>query len=52
MLQVYLVHTEDIDPFFKGKDVMLSAEIVDKDGTLLEKWTEYNIPGQSLLTNI
>ena len=43
---MYLAHTEDVDPFYKGLGFMMSVDIVDTEGTTIEQWTEYTIAGK------
>lgn len=43
--KVYLAHTEDIGPVAKDLGIMLTVEIKGENGSILENWTDYYIPG-------
>jgi hypothetical protein len=45
ILKVYLAHTEDIAPIAKDLGIMLTVEIKGDNGSILENWTDYYIPG-------
>ncbi len=40
------MHTEDIDPFYTDKALVMSVDIIGTDGKTTEKWTEYIVPGE------
>ena len=50
MLKVYLAHTEDISPIAKDLGIMLTMEIKDDNGIVVENWTDYCTPGCFLLS--